>query len=335
MFLTYQEISYMIESEIRQMNSIKRGATIKLLLGWFSLFFFLIIPFIVVIEIPNIRWIAIIFLFFGPIASIVSLVKMVRTYRNHFKQIIVINMIKVLIENYKLSGPGELKWSYTQRGRINDFFISESGLFALKKRDRVAGEDLITGKIGLITFNLSELNFFRIKHASHHSKYPNRKKRKNLYSGVLYQSHFQEKFKGYTVLRDKNTVSYHHLKRMFRHYIYRLMEGKETKPIKLGNHQFNRRFSIRTNNELEAQTILRPQLMESLIAFKKRTRYPIDISFNRKLISIFIHNKKNYFEPSFFGSMKQVQCKRLYNDLVFFFQIVELLDLNSPVTNTR
>lgn len=333
MFLTYLQICNMLESEIEQMSRIKNRAIFKFLLGWISFFFFLIVPFIIWIEVPNIAWIAFVFLFAGPIASFVSLVKTLQTYRKHFKQKIVINMIKLLIENYKLHGPGELKWDYRQQGRINDFLISESRLFAVKKGDYVAGEDLISGQIGLTTFNLSEIVFFRIQTGPHRNS--KRKKRKKLYNGVLYQTHFQDKLKGYTILRNKNTISYHHLNRTIRHYFYRLVNGgKKTKSIKLDSHEFNRHFSVRTTNELEARTILTPDFMRSLVDLKRRNRYPLDISFHRKLISIFIYNKKNYFEPSLFRSLKGNQCLRVYDDLIFFFQIVEQLNLNRSITST-
>ncbi|WP_099156641.1 DUF3137 domain-containing protein [Virgibacillus ndiopensis] len=331
MFLSYEEIKDRLESELKAMMRVKLLTILKYVLGWIALISSIIFPVYFGTTTGNeaILWLSAFAFFFGVIFSIISFFKTLGTYRMTFKNKVVLNMVKLLIETCQLpevNPDDELKWGYRKLGRIDDFLVRKTGLFV--QYDRLSGEDLIYGTLGLTDFYLSELNLFIDK------KNRDRNNRlKKIYNGVVFVADFNKDFKGHTLLRDKHFTSIGHLRRYFRYWFQRIWSGKKLSAIKLESKEFNSYFKVRTSNEIEARYILSPNFMEQLINFRKRHRNPIDISFKRSLISIAIPNKRDYFEPNIFESMKRSQARRVYNDLVFFFNIIEEFDLNTRLWN--
>ncbi|MBP2080085.1 DUF3137 domain-containing protein [Oceanobacillus polygoni] len=333
MFSSYDEIYHLIKDDLNEMNKIRSKTIIKYILGWISLFASIIIPAIFGLSIPNagIQWLAAFVFFFGTVASIVSIFKTLGSFRMAFKRKVVKRLLKALFESANLpeDDPNyEMKWGYATNGKIDNFLIGESGLFYLNRIDRVAGKDLIIGKIGSTAFYFSELRLYKQVKSSGNE----RKNRKLIprYQGVLYLADFHKHFKGHTVLRDKQIFSFQHVKRFFRHHYHRMLSGKKLTTIKMENDEFNKYFKVRTTNEFEARYILSPNLMEDLVAFRKRNRNPIDIAFRKRFISLFLYNKKDYFEPSIYNSMKK-QSKIAYDDLILFFRIINDLNLNTRI----
>ncbi|WP_339226052.1 DUF3137 domain-containing protein [Oceanobacillus sp. FSL K6-2867] len=332
MFSSYDEIYQLIKSDIDDMNKIRSKTILKYIFGWISLLASIIIPAIFGLSIPNagIQWLAAFVFFFGTIASIVSFFKTLGSFRMAFKRKVVRSLLKALFESAKVpeDNPNyEMKWGYASRGKINNLLIGESGLFYLNRIDRVSGEDLITGKIGATDFYFSELKLFKqVRDYQGRSS----TKLKSRYQGVLYLADFHKNFQGHTVLQDKKAFSFQHLKRYFRHHYHRVLSGKKLTAIKMENDEFNKYFKVRTTSEFEARYILSPNLMEDLVAFRKRNRNPIDIAFRKRFISLFLYNKKDYFEPRIFDSMKK-QSKLVYDDLILFFRIINDLNLNTRI----
>ncbi|MCM3398226.1 DUF3137 domain-containing protein [Oceanobacillus profundus] len=332
MFSSYDEISYLLKDDINEMNKIRFKTLLKYIFGWIFLFASIIIPAIFGLSIPNagIQWLAAFIFFFGTIASIVSFFKTLGTFRMAFKRKVVRSLLKALFETANLpeDNPNyEMKWGYSSQGKINNLLIGESGLFYLNRIDRVSGEDLIKGKIGSTDFYFSELKLF--KQVRDYRGRSNTKL-KTRYQGVLYLADFHKHFKGHTVLRDRKLFSFQHLKRYFRHHFHRMLSGKKLITIKMENDEFNKYFKVRTTSEFEARYILSANLMEDLVAFRKRNRNPIDIAFKKRFISLFLYNKKDYFEPSIFDSMEK-QSKLVYDDLILFFRIINDLNLNTRI----
>src|SRR5699024_12439925 len=105
----------------------------------------------------------------------------------------------------------------------------------------------------------------------------------------------------------------------------------EVRSIGMEDPEFNRKFKTKTSNEIEAHYILTANFMEKLIAFRKRRRKAIDISFKGNKVEVAVSSKRGHFKASIFRFMKHGQVKEVYEDLIFFFTIIEELDLNTRI----
>src|SRR5699024_12110800 len=82
---------------------------------------------------------------------LIYLYRINRHFKRQYKDIIVKEIVKQLIETYQLSDDdtdAELKWNYSRRGRMPNNGIYKSGLFIMDRIDKAFGSDLIWGKLG-------------------------------------------------------------------------------------------------------------------------------------------------------------------------------------------
>src|SRR5699024_8308989 len=90
-------------------------------------------------------------IFFLFLCDIVVLINSKRKFRWKYKELIVKQMVKELIETCELPEkcPGSsLRWTYDSEKAISGRRTAKSGLFIIEKGDRVLGRDKISGKIG-------------------------------------------------------------------------------------------------------------------------------------------------------------------------------------------
>lgn len=257
-----------------------------------------------------------------------------RHFKRQYKDIIVKEMVKQLVETYQLSDDtdAELKWNYSGKGRMPNNGIYKSGLFVMDRIDKAFGSDLIWGKLGFTKYFLSALTLYEEKIVEGNSQ--NRKQHEKLkkrFQGVLFLADFNKNFKGHTLLQDKRIKSYQHLKRYIRMLFVNKSGKRKLNRIKLENPKFNHLFKTKTTHEIEARYVLTPNFIEKIIAFRKKRRIPIDIAFRQNFISIACFSKKSFFKPSIFRRMKNGQVKTVYNDLHFFLSIIEELELNTRI----
>src|SRR5699024_5545564 len=213
---------------------------------------------------------------------------------------------------------------------------ARSGLFINQRGDRILGRDKISGKIGLTRFSLSVIKLMRKENELKRSLRSRRRRKKRTkyktkFRGILFLADFNKHFKGHTLLRDKHIRSFSHLKRYFWRVFARWASGSDLRRIEMENAEFNRKFKTKTSNEIEARYILTPNFMEKLIEFRKRRRKPIDISFKANKVGMAVSSKRGHFKASIFRFMKHGQVKEVYEDLIFFFTIIEELDLNTRI----
>src|SRR5699024_12407094 len=125
--------------------------------------------------------------------------------------------------------------------------------------------------------------------------------------------------------------SYSHLKRYFLRVSESWASRNDLRKIEMENPHFNYKFKAKTSNEIEARYILTPNVMEKLIAFRKRRRKPIDISFKANKVGMAVSSKRGHFKASIFRFVKHARVKQVYEGLIFFFTIIEELDLNTRI----
>lgn len=352
MFIGYDKLCSLLESKIKEINTIKRRTIYKYILGWFLIIFGPIIFFYIRMHphflafTPTLFDIAtedIVFLFsgyaifFSVLVGISINVNAKSYFQEQYKQIIVRNMVGTLIDTCTLPKEyeeQEKEWNYHASKRVSNRRMKNAGLFYLKHKDRVRGKDLIEGKLGATTFQFATLSLYERKDKPTRSKRHRRRRKpkyKRKFKGFLFLADFNKHFSGHTLLRDKKLKSFAHLKRTIRLFLNRLLSKKQMDTIRLESKEFNDYFKTRTTNEFEARYILTPNFMEKLVEFTKKRHYPLDVSFQKEYISMSVATKKSFYKPSIFKAMEGNQIKDVYNILLFFLTIIEELNLNTRI----
>src|SRR5699024_548973 len=238
-----------------------------------------------------------------------------RHFKRQYKDIIVKEMVKQLIETYQLSDDdtdAELKWNYSGRGRMPNNGIYKSGLFIMDRIDKAFGSDLIWGKLGFTKYFLSALTLYEERTVEGNSQ--NRKQYKKLkkrFQGVLFLADFNKSFKGHTLLQDKRVKSYQHFKRYIRMLFYKSGRRKLNR-IKLENPTFNRLFKTKTKHEIEERYILSPNFIKKISRKKINLNKQQNPTLNRLFKTKTTHEKEARYilTPNFIEKIIAFRKKR-------------------------
>ena len=100
---------------------------------------------------------------------------------------------------------------------------------------------------------------------------------------------------------------------------------------------FNNRFKIYTNDEINAFYLLSPNFMERFLWLSNNVSYYIDAAFVGNKIYIFIDNKEDNFEINL--DTKLTDISTIYATYKFslevFFNIIKDLKLNLEIFKTK
>ena len=96
------------------------------------------------------------------------------------------------------------------------------------------------------------------------------------------------------------------LKLNLEHFVGNWLQSKTSTKgelVKMDNHKFEQEFVVFSSDQIEARYILTPSMMERLLEFKRKSIYPLYISFVNDCIHIVICTNKNNFEANLFQSV--------------------------------
>lgn len=220
--------------------------------------------------------------------------------------------------------------TYAPNQRIGNHYITSSGLFPYSI-DEVYGEDLFHGRIGLTDFQFSELKLVQIR-TSRNSKGETVRRRVTMFHGILFVADFPKDFEGITTLRSANVMNRSSLNSWLQG-LSNLFTSKKKYSIRLENEEFNRAFHIVTTDEVKARYLLPSNMMERILAFKKRHPYKVELSFVNSYMCVALSTGKDYFEPRVFKPFDGSQARAAYEDLLFFLGMIEDFDLNTRIWN--
>ena len=106
--------------------------------------------------------------------------------------------------------------------------------------------------------------------------------------------------------------------------------------VHLENPIFERKFVVYSGDQQEARYILSPKLMERILNAKKMLRADISLSFHDNHLYIAIPKYKNFYEPSFFGSvMDYREISEIYDLIKLVEEIVNELELNTRIWSKK
>ncbi len=177
------------------------------------------------------------------------------------------------------------------------------------------GEDFINCKIRDTEVYFSEIETYYLN-----SQQPT-------FRGVFIAVLFNKQFSTKTVVVNRKNSP------LFRKVKLNLFGGmKNAAYVKLENIEFNRKFLVIAEDQIEARIKLTPALMEKMLDYKKKLNADVSFSFIDNYLYIAIPSGTNLFEP---GLLRPINTKGFiennYIHLNLLTSVVDDLDLNTRI----
>lgn len=207
--------------------------------------------------------------------------------------------------------------SYSPGGGISEGTFNSTRIF--RKPDRYSTEDLFRGRIGDTAIEFAEV------HAEEKRRSGKNKSWVTLFRGVFFIADFNKDFAGkMVVVPDKAEA----LLGWVGQALQKANFFREGRLVLLEDAGFEELFAAYATDEQEARYILTPAFMNRLTDFRRRTGVKFSLAFtNSKMYLAFPATDK--WEPKLFSSIKDFSLhQEFFEDIVFFIQIVEDLNLN-------
>ncbi len=338
MFPSYIEVKQDLEADIAQLviarnkfqSEIKK---ILLIVGSIALVVGLIVIMIDSQQSQDLYWISL-----GIVVLIVLIVIVVKfdRLRRTFKQKFVSKMAQAVVSKCQFPNQTDAyvyHCQYEPEKHVSRSYMEQSQLFPYRI-DKIQGEDLFSGKLGVTDFQFSEMKLIQTQTTTN-SKGQTKRVDVTMFKGILFVADFHKSFDGMTTLHAENVLTNSFIGKMMVSPIRKVMRdlnvGETRLSIDLESEAFNEAFEILTTNEIEARYLLSSNMMERILAFRERHKQKIEISFVDSLICISMNTNKNYFELKMNGKDLEKELQHIYEDLLFFFGTIEAFDLNTRI----
>ncbi|MFD2368858.1 DUF3137 domain-containing protein [Brevibacillus sp. GCM10020057] len=333
MLPTYHDVKHAISPSFDQLEELRRRLVASRRTLRFILFSILALNIICYLYAPAFVLPAFAGLIIMIIVYWVRKKKAATQFRAVYKNQIVAPLTQKMVELCRLPNHHE-QYSYVceyhPTGRVGDDLIHRSHLFPYKISS-IQGEDLFIGKLGLTNFQFSELKIFQEQDGTDDGM----TQELIMFQGVLFVADFHKDFEGLTVLTGNMSSTNSRVGKFMTQLSKKLLERRidaATQTIKLENEAFNKAFQVRVSHEGETRYILSSSMMERLLEFKNsgKGRYaPINISSVDSCMFVSIWNHKDQFEGNINQEINNEAVEKLYQELCFYFGLIEDFDLNS------
>lgn len=236
-----------------------------------------------------------------------------KTYVQKFKQEVMAPLIHEIDENL----------NYQPTKHLPEAHFIRSKLFA-SRPDIISGNDLVSGKIDDVDIAFSDL------HAQRESQDEDAEDDfETIFMGLFLVADFHKNFKGETIILPDSA------QKIFGNVIGHWLQANTTSHyelIKMDNIAFEKEFVVYGSDQIEARYILSHTLMQKLLEYKQRSKYPLYISFVGGKIYMAIAYYNDMFEPSVFHSLLEYKIAIQYiQTLHLALSIVEELQLNQKL----
>ncbi|MDF1658983.1 MAG: DUF3137 domain-containing protein [Verrucomicrobiales bacterium] len=213
-----------------------------------------------------------------------------------------------------------------ERGIPSSSFV-ESELFRTRP-DRYTTEDLIEGRYGKTYLQLAEVNAQQ-RQTSTDSKGRTTTRYVTFFDGLFLIADFHKHFHGRTfVFPDKAEKSFGGFARFFQK-----MGGRsQTDLIQMDDPEFERDFKVYATDQVEARYVLSNAMMRRILAMQKRFGKDVRLGFKQSSLMLAVPHHHSYLEPGTnLAATDKGQVIRMLNDIRYFLETVEELDLNTRI----
>lgn len=235
------------------------------------------------------------------------------TFRNTFKPKIVTLLLDFIDNDVTFNIP--LK--YSEKGAISPETFADSRLFNTVAPDYI-GEDYITGEMGELEFEMSELS---VKEFS-----PVRNRLDDVFRGVFLHARFRREVQisdGEILVLPRNKKQY--LSKTIKSFTVR--GGREFDPP---NMRFSDEFVVYRTQNANIKGFLSNDMQKAILKYHENERKEVYISFIANDIYIAVSQEKDLLEPVVWQSNVSFDLiKEFYEDLTLLLSIVMDIDANN------
>ena len=242
----------------------------------------------------------------------------IQVYRIGFKRNIIEKIVSFL------DRAGTLKYASNllledKRQTIQGFTRSQIFRDELHEPDSLEQEDCVYGTIGKTDIFFAEITAVDLKKAClNRWERPEEHGKSVIFHGLFFEARFPKSFVGRTFILPNTLKSKITSLNSWR--------GEE---IKLEDPEFERRFRIYSDNQIEARYLLSTNLMSRLVNFSYKAKRKVYLSFVGGFVYIAIPYRYNLFEAKLFQNMTFfAPLKEYFLDLQLMIGIVDDLNLN-------
>lgn len=206
-------------------------------------------------------------------------------------------------------------WIFKPEAHVGLHHYIKSNLLSLDYIN-IRGGYLVKGHIGKTDFECSTIL----------NNYQQDKKTVTIFDGLFFHADFHKHFKHRTYVICK----YEHINKA-RNIIFSSSIGGDL--VKMENPEFNRLFTVYSQNPQEARYIITPTMMEGMIDITKAHRHlEVHFSFyNSRMYCAIHHSKTDLFEAPLYDPLSYGELYTMYSFLFLNKVIVEELDLNTRI----
>jgi hypothetical protein len=216
--------------------------------------------------------------------------------------------------------------TYRPNSYISSAEFNSSRIFT-RYPDRMRGDDLVQGKVGLTEIKFSEV------HAEHKAETAGRgdsdqKRYRTIFRGLFFVAGFNKKFCGKTVVLPDSAERLLGCVGSFIQSVNR----SRGEVIRMDNPEFERHFVVYGDDQIESRYVLSTSLMERILDFKSKTGKRVYLSFVGSQVFVAIPYRKSLFEPPLFSRVTSFKgAHEHFEDLNLALGIVDDLNLNTRI----
>lgn len=238
-----------------------------------------------------------------------------KNYRKDYKNKIISRITRFIDEGL----------IYTPEGSVPYSEFIKSDLFPIPC-DIFSGEDHFRGRLGKTHIEFSEVT------AKQKNRNDTGSGQKNdyiiLFRGLFIVADFNKHFKTHTLVLPDTA------ERIFGKFGQTLqsISAVRGKLVRLENPDFEKEFCVYGEDQVEARYILSPSLMERILAFRRKWKSRMSLSFSDSKLYIAINMNRNLFETRIFRSVTDYDfMEENFRFLTLLTGLVDDLNLNTRI----
>jgi hypothetical protein len=231
-------------------------------------------------------------------------------YISAFKQTIITPLINYIDPGFK----------YDFSSCISESDYKKSGLF-LRIPDSFEGDDFVEGTRGKTYFCFSEIyTQYKVSTGKSTSWV-------KIFKGLFFIADFNKNFSGRTYVWSENAPQLNFFNKHF------LSFASDLEKVLLESSEFEKRFIVYSNDQVEARYILTPTMMERMVRIQDMFGRNTVFSFVDTNVYVAIPMDHPLFEPAISKSPGRVEVAEYYYTIKMVLDLIDELDLNLRIWN--
>lgn len=229
-----------------------------------------------------------------------------------FQQVFKPNIIGLILD-FLDNAPNYGKLSYDNKKKIEPEVFNKSGIFG-KGYPFYRGEDFISGRIGEMNFELSELDVRRISPVSNQLE--------EVFKGIFISAVFNEETEGSVIIWPRHKKPF--ISRAIKDFTWKDAVNVDDEIL---NPQFKKHFTVYATEDTYVVGILSDSMQMALMEYVVQNKKDIYISFVNENIYAGISSQKDLLEPNILSSNLSFQgMKEFYQDIELALLVIRDFD---------